>query len=179
MKILSTEILAKTPFVELKQSHYVNTQGKTSKWDYASRTSNTKAVMIVPYVGDKILLIKEFRVPIADYEWSFPAGLIDGDETIETAARRELLEETNLKLDKILQVSPFAYNSAGITDEAIAIMYVEASGNISTQANEASEDITPYLMNKADVEKLLADSTQKFSAKCWIILNNFVNPIAR
>lgn len=47
-----------------------------------------------------ILLIKRAADPCKD-KWALPGGFIDIDEELETAARRELAEETALQIDDI------------------------------------------------------------------------------
>ncbi len=58
------------------------------------------AVLIVALDPDKeaLVLIREFRMPINDYIYSLPAGLIDEGEDIYQAAIREMYEETGLSL---------------------------------------------------------------------------------
>ncbi|MDN0113854.1 ADP compounds hydrolase NudE [Yersinia intermedia] len=57
------------------------------------RPSNREAVMIVPIIGDDLLLIREYAVGIEEYELGFPKGLIDPGEGVLEAANRELMEE--------------------------------------------------------------------------------------
>jgi len=47
-----------------------------------------------------ILLIKRANDPYKNH-WALPGGFVDMDEKIESAARRELEEETAVKIDKI------------------------------------------------------------------------------
>ena len=74
------------------------------------------AVFIVPILttpqGNRLVLTKEYRVTIDDVEYSFPAGLIDTGETIESTVRREMKEETGLDVDTIHHISPPVYSSA-------------------------------------------------------------------
>jgi ADP-ribose diphosphatase len=55
--------------------------------------SGREAVMIVPVIGDDLLLIREYAVGIESYELGFPKGLIDPGEAVLEAANRELMEE--------------------------------------------------------------------------------------
>lgn len=57
------------------------------------RPSNREAVMIVPVIGNDLLLIREYAVGIEEYELGFPKGLIDPGEGVLEAANRELMEE--------------------------------------------------------------------------------------
>ncbi len=49
--------------------------------------------MIVPVIGNDLLLIREYAVGIEEYELGFPKGLIDPGEGVLEAANRELMEE--------------------------------------------------------------------------------------
>ncbi len=177
MKITNIKTIKATPFLEFNEIHFNDKNGKPAKWYSVSRVGGTNAVVIVAYVdtdeGRKIVVTKEFRVPIGDYEWGFPAGLIDEGESVEQTVARELKEETGLDVVEVLEVSPFVYNSAGLTDEAVSMAYVKADGVLSTDFLESSEDIETFLMGKDEVEDLLG-SESKLGAKSWIVLQNFV-----
>jgi len=137
---------------------------------------NEDAVVIVAYKrtddGIKLIVTKEFRLPLDGYEWGFPAGLIDGDEGLYGAAKRELKEETGLDTLKLLYVSPQLYSSAGLTDESVAMVFVEATGELSTEGNEADEDIIVYEMTPDEVSHLVC-SGKRIGAKAWAIMDRF------
>lgn len=170
-------------------SVFYENRGKNGNWVFASRNQNfeidsplrTNAVVIVPVVktldGERLLLIKEFRLPIRTYEYGFPAGLMDVDENAVDAAKRELEEETGLTVTNIIKSSPPVVSSAGLSDEIVEIVFVEAEGIISTDKQEASEDIESLLLDRAAVTRL-CDRTGEFenvliSAKAWSILDSY------
>jgi 8-oxo-dGTP diphosphatase len=53
------------------------------------------AVSVALKRGDTLLLVKRANEP-AKNQWAFPGGRVERGEKLEAAARRELLEETNM-----------------------------------------------------------------------------------
>jgi ADP-ribose pyrophosphatase len=184
MRIVQTSFIAQTKFVNLNATNYIDTKGNEKYWIWAERPNNLKAVMVCAYVSeddtskddwfvDRLVVTKEFRVPIGGYEYGFPAGLVNDGEDIVEAARREFKEETGLDIVRIREVSPYVYNSGGLSNESIAIVYCEAEGNISKDGHEDSEDIETFIMTPTEVRNLLATQDNKFSAKAWMIMRQF------
>jgi len=176
-RVTGETVVARTKFLEFKQLSYLNRMGEERKWDMVSRTGGRRAVMIIATVGEKLVVTKEFRVPIGGCEYGFPAGLIDDGETAEDAARRELGEETGLELTEILASSQPVFNSPGLSDEAITIVYARAAGTPSRDRLEADEDIQTLLLDRDGVAAVLADKSNLIGAKAWMEFHHFVNDI--
>ena len=68
--------------------------------DYFVIDENDEQVAILPIVNkNKLLLIKQYRVPLKKYTLEFPAGgFKKKSEKPKSAALRELLEETGVKI---------------------------------------------------------------------------------
>ncbi|PHM59449.1 ADP compounds hydrolase NudE [Xenorhabdus sp. KK7.4] len=80
------------------------------------KPANHEAVLIIPVIGDDLLLIREYAVGIEQYELGFPKGAIDAGESILEAANRELKEEVGLgarklELLKKLTMAPSYFSS--------------------------------------------------------------------
>jgi ADP-ribose pyrophosphatase len=165
--------------------------GHAGRWVFASRkrqpNSQRKAdaAIIVPVLrppfippemggnegGPRLVMVKEFRVPVGDYSLSFPAGLIDGGESVEEAARRELLEETGLEVVAVHRVTQPLYSSSGLTDEAVAMVFVDARAAPQTKPKlDASEDLQTVLLDWDAVCRLCDDRSARIEAKAWTIL---------
>jgi ADP-ribose pyrophosphatase len=133
-------------------------------------------VLIVPTIntdeGKRLVVTKEFRVPIWDYEYGFPTGLIDDGEDVATAASRELKEETGLDLVKVNHISLPVFSSAGLTDESCHMVLVEAKGEVSDRWLEDTEDIEVLLLDVEEIIDLLA-SKKKIAAKAWGLLYHY------
>ncbi|MHC4117652.1 MAG: NUDIX domain-containing protein [Planctomycetota bacterium] len=134
------------------------------------------AVVIVATIetdkGRRLVVTREFRVPIWDYEYGFPAGLIGDDEDLEETVSRELREETGLELVRIKHISAPVFSSAGLTDESCHMVLVEARGQISDKWLEDSEDIEALLLDVEEIRDLLA-SDKKVAAKAWGLLYHY------
>ena len=175
--------LTDRPWLNLYEVQYITKDGSRHHWMMCSRkdrpveqAGRPDAVVIVPILptpqGKRLLLTKEYRAAIGDDEYGFPAGLIDGGESVETTVRRELKEETGLDVETIHHISPPVYSSAGLTDESCCMVLVNATGTPSTHLNEAHEQIEVVLYRIDDIRSLLK-SGNKIAAKAWGLLYHF------
>lgn len=178
MKVISSKTLYSTPYLNLDSATFATKYDRMGYWIYASRPNGMKAVMINAMVGDKLLVIKEYRCSIQDYEWGAPAGLINEGDDIKEAARRELKEETGLDIVCFVRPpSPFVYNSPGLTNESISICDVIAEGTLSNEGNEGLEEIESFLMSRDEVNLLMDNARRgivKVGAKSWLTFTRFV-----
>ena len=63
--------------------------------------------MMVVDEKNRILLVKQFRLPAETDLWELPAGRIDPGETALQAAKRELTEETGYKAKKWTKLTSY------------------------------------------------------------------------
>jgi ADP-ribose pyrophosphatase len=186
MKIIDSTVVSKSKFVTVVAVRYEDRKGNLKNWHMVSRGNPPKcitgeiqrpdAAIIVPYHRQegKLAVIREFRVPVGDFQYGFPAGLLDPGEDLAAAAGRELHEETGLDLVRVCRHSPAVFSSAGITDEAIAMVFAEVEGTPGTQCNEDSEEIEVLLMDRDDVRELLRRNGIVFGARSWLVMDAFV-----
>lgn len=141
-------------------------EGKIIHWTVASRnkpqdllcvTGKSKAdtVCIIPKVienGEEyIIMTKEFRQPINDYVYSFPAGLVEEGEDPLISCVRELQEEIGVEeVSEVTQLSDICFNSEGMTDESV-IMYEVVVTKIGKQNLQDHEDIKGIKVKISDL----------------------------
>ncbi len=185
MKIQNVEKITDCRHLNLYEISYINQNGTERLWQFTTRADQPKcvtgqfdmpdAVVIIPFYKkkDKLVIIKEFRVPLGGYQYGFPAGLVDKGETIQQTCIRELKEETGLSVTRIIKSSPPVFSSSGISDESVSMIYVECDGTPSNKGNEGSEDITTIFVTQAEASELCKNSKIKLDVKTWLVLFSF------
>lgn len=96
-------------------------------------------VCILPFLGDKIITLKQYRYPLKKWEYELPAGMIDEGEKPLEAAKRELKEETGYKSEDFKLLGHF-YPSAGSTDEKV-YLYLAKNLVKDTKKLDTAENI--------------------------------------
>ena len=133
-RVVERKEIAKTRFISLQSLSYFDAAGCERKWDMASRTSKKgeepEGVAILALLRSRaaadveMLLVQQFRPPVNALTIELPAGLIDPGESAETAAVRELKEETGYEGTVVLTSQVLAM-SPGMCDETIRLCVVD------------------------------------------------------
>ena len=177
MKIIKDEVLKETDQTQFVETTFEDEKGEENSWSWIRRTGDKNAVIVVAIVGDKIVAQREYRVPVKKVIWQFPAGIIEKNELPEVAGARELEEETGLTIKKILRkATPTLYSSAGITNEGVNFLFVEAEGTLTIKNQENTENIKPVLLSQEDVRSLLDDlENNEMESKAYLVLDRFAD----
>jgi 8-oxo-dGTP pyrophosphatase MutT (NUDIX family) len=142
IKILKDEVVYDGRYIKTVRRHFLNTSGKKKYWEMVQRKIFGKIVAIVPITPKKeIILTKIYRIPIKKYVIELCAGLTDkkGEKELETI-KRELLEETGYKAEKIKKIITGPYNS-GLSETEMTIYLGINAKRIQKPVLEDSEDI--------------------------------------
>ena len=120
---------------------------------------------IVATVGDKLLLLHEFRMGVNRSIYNLCAGMLEKDESVEDCIERELYEETGLTVKKIKKILPPSFAAVAISDTTTYIALVEAEGDFDDHSSE-NEQIEAALYTKEEVSRLL--ETEPFSSRAQL-----------
>jgi hydrolase, NUDIX family len=188
-EIKTIKELATTKFLNMYDVDYVNKIGNSKKWTSVSRVSlkeyenrllthntTTDAVLIAPYhiEKEKLVLVKQYRVPLNHYIYEIPAGLVDNNEDIENCVKRELLEETGLELVEIKKVFKNIYLSPGITDECASLVFCTCKGDISYDHLQEDEDLTIHMYSQDEIDDIIKNE-EKLDLKTLFAMQLFKN----
>lgn len=128
-------------------------------WEYAARTRDITAAVIVAVTDDdELVLVEQHRVPLGRRTIEMPAGLVadeDEGETLETAAARELEEETGYRAARIERLGEFA-SSPGMTSETFTLIRAHGLTRVGHGGGHEGEDITVHLVPRAEIGAFVA-----------------------
>ena len=79
--------------------------GEFSK-EYVVKDSGHRAGLVVMDAGS-VLLVRQYRILIDGLSWEIPGGKVDENETPESAAARECLEETGVRVQNLSPLVDF------------------------------------------------------------------------
>jgi ADP-ribose pyrophosphatase len=131
---------------------------KEGRWEYVSRTRGVHAAVILAVDEGHVLLVEQYRVPLGRACIELPAGLV-GDETqgeaAETAAIRELEEETGYRAARITDLGRF-YSSPGMVSEGFTLLRAEGLTRIGDGGGVEGEDIIVHRVALGDVPAFVA-----------------------
>lgn len=120
---------------------------------------------------DKVVLVRQFRYPINDYVYEFPAGLVEPHEDMLEAGIREMFEETGLQFTPIQTARPF-FTTIGMTDESCGTVFGYCSGDPSNAHQEGSEDIQVVLADREECRRILKE--ENVAIMCAYMLMHFI-----
>lgn len=161
-----------------RMPYYMATRAKKPE-DMKIFNTNKGADCVVIYSvygekKDKIVLVRQYRYPIADYIYEFPAGIIENSENVKDAATREIFEETGLNfipVDGGSFENPF-FTSVGMTDESIAMAFGYCNGEPTNANQESSEDIEVVIADREECKRILRE--ENVAVTCAYMMMHFI-----
>jgi ADP-ribose pyrophosphatase len=140
------------------EGRYIVTK-RRGPWEYVGRTRGIGAAVIIAIEDDHVLLVEQYRVPLQERCLEFPAGLIGDDthgESIETAAARELEEETGYRAGSIEIIGSFA-SSPGMVSETFTLVRAHGLTKVHEGGGVDGENIIVHRVALNDVANFITD----------------------
>lgn len=146
------------PVETMWEGRFIGTK-KRGRWEYVSRARGIRAAAILAVDQGDVILVEQYRVPLGRYCLELPAGLIGdeggADESAETAAARELEEETGYRAAHIETIGEF-FSSPGMVSESFALVKATGLTKVGDGGGEGDEDIIVHRVALGDVAAFVA-----------------------
>jgi len=166
MEILSKKVVWQGKFMSAVEITYRDAHGVVRTWEALERVGVKGIVIMVAVTSSgNVILEKQFRPPMGRDVLELPAGLVEASESMEDAARRELIEETGWSAGKIEFLAEGPISTGASTEALKAYLCTDLSfiGKNGGDDNEIIEVIEvplsqaqEYLRN-AQLKGLLVD----------------------
>lgn len=124
-------------------------------------------VAILPIYNEQVGLVRIYRPPLRSWCYEIPHGFIEPGESDEMAACRELLEETGMHAQRVVDLGYIAPD-AGIIAGKVHLYLVNPAGLLSAQTLEVGLREFCWVP-QAKFESMLADSSiqDSFTLSAW------------
>lgn len=182
MQLIKMEKVKDGRYLKNYELTYQNKAGKEKKYEIVSRKelsdtteigNHVSGVSIVATKDNKLLLLREFRMGVNKFIYNLCAGMIEEQESIEDCIRRELYEETGLKVKAFKEILPPSYSAVAISDIKTYIAFVEAEGEFEDHTSD-NELIEAAFYTKEEVKELIANC--EFSSRAQMAAYFFCLP---
>lgn len=118
----------------------------------------------------QILLIQRKNEPFQNY-WALPGGFVDKNEHIEAAAKRELLEETNIQLFQVKQIGAFGDPNRDPRHHTLSVAYYgEVDALAEANAQDDAKSVQWFSLNELpalafDHNDIIREAIEKYIKK--------------
>lgn len=118
----------------------------------------------------EILLIQRLNDPFKDY-WALPGGFVDENEELETAAKRELFEETDIQLFQVKQIKAYGNPNRDPRHHTISVAFMgEIDSLAEAKAKDDAKSVKWFSIDELpalafDHAEIIRDTIEKFIIK--------------
>lgn len=134
---------------------------------YTSKIFVTVDIVVFDYSKENILLIQRRNEPYKGM-WALPGGFVDENEDLETAAHRELQEETSIHIDNLSQIKAFGKPGRDPRQPTVTIAFTGiAAKNVAVQAADDAKDAKWF--DRKNLPQLAFDHADIITATCQVL----------
>ena len=188
-RILGVRPLTENRFLNLYELDARTRSGSAIRYYVASRAKGTDrlkavsghrdadGVILYGVYGeekDRLVLVRQYRYPLGDYIYEFPAGLVEPGENMMEAGIREMFEETGLTFTPVEggECSRPFFTTVGMTDESCGLCFGYCSGIPTAVNQEDTEDIQVVLADRAECRRILKE--ENVAVMCAYMMMHFI-----
>ena len=148
MKLISSKEVTKNKIFRVTLDHAVDPDGFEIKRFIVQHRGS--AVMMPVDENNRILLVRQYRLPARRYLWELPAGTIDEGETALQTARRELVEETGYRAKKWQKLAEFFPSPGFLAEKMTIYLATELTAGEATPMEDERIDVRWFTSKQVD-----------------------------
>ena len=167
-KVLSSEYIVKHPYFTARKDVCEMPDGRIVPSYFVVELPPSVCALAITEEGS-VVLVNQYRHPVAEVLTELPGGFIDKGEVPEAAMARELMEETGYKFGHIDYVGKVAGNP-GLLDGHTFLFLARGGKKIAGQSLDANEQIDILLKPLEEVRGMLQrnEFSQALHVSCML-----------
>jgi ADP-ribose pyrophosphatase len=121
---------------------------RKGRWEFVQRVNTTGIVVMIAVTdAGELLCVEQHRPAVDSRVIDVPAGLVGdmGDETLEEAAARELIEETGYEAERFERIAT-ATPSPGLSTEVVTFLRARGVRKVGPGGGDATEDLVAHVV---------------------------------
>lgn len=136
------------------------------EWEYVQRNNCSAIVIIVAMTDEeRVIFVEQYRPPVGKKVIEFPAGLVNDrksrkKESLLSAAKRELLEETGYKAGRIVKLLEGPVSS-GSSSDIVTMVQAKNVRKVAQGGGDEFESIVVHEVPLNEVDQWLAKMRRK------------------
>lgn len=159
-KTLSSKIVYQNKWMKVREDEVIMPSGEKGIYGIVEKSP---FVLIIPFVENKIALVKQYRYPVQSESWEFPEGLKDGEvENLKEAAARELQEETGLITNHLKEIGTL-WLAPGHHTQKYTIFVAEDCRWGEKNLESSEKDMETKLFTLDELKKMIKNGVIKDS----------------
>ena len=147
----SSREIYRGPFFSLQEYLVEFPNGEEKKRIILEHPGAAAAVPLLP--DGRILMVRQYRKAAGKVTLEIPAGKLDKGETPEDCIRRELMEETGYRTEKLTHLRSY-YPSCGISSEIIHVYLAEDLKPVGASGGDEIA-LEPTIVPLEDVKRMI------------------------
>lgn len=138
IKTLSSRLVYENPWSKLYEDEIEMESGYKGIYGYIVRPDGACAAVINQ--KQEILLVRQYRYPIKQWQWGVPGGGVDQGETLEQGLKREILEEAGYKVEVVTKLGA-TYPLSSLATEKDNIFLCKALNRAEKEVDGEDDEI--------------------------------------
>lgn len=154
-KVLESTYLFKQPWLTVRKDTCETPGGKIIPSFYVNEYPDWANAFCLTKDG-KVVMVKQYRHGIGEEGIELPGGVVEKSESIEEGVKRELLEETGYRFEKVEYLGKISANPS--TTNNLMHMYLATGGEIVAEQNlDEEEEVEVLYMTIDEVKQLVRE----------------------
>ena len=167
IETIDSKVVYENRWMKVKEDSIRRRDGSSGIYGFVDKAD---FAFIVPFDGQQLCLVQQFRYPIGQRQWEFPQGSWEEnpDANPEELARGELVEETGLSADRVEQIGQL-FPLYGASNQSYRVFFATGLSQGPSQLSVEEQDLVVALFTVDQVEAMVLSGELRDAATVAVL----------